>query len=210
VGNGPSLDDTKLYELGGQYITFGSNKIYQYPFTPNYYTCFDRDMLHDCIPWLMDNRNYQPDAIFIPRDVPLGGSTGLNVSYTLGFSTDASEGVYIAGTVTMVNLQLAYYMGFKTALTVGLDHKYEKTGNDGKPGSKFIAEGKDPDHFVGEGAGYYFTPGRMYNRPELDNVARLSYPMALRYWEQDGRRIINISAETALDVFERDSEENWL
>lgn len=209
IGNGPSLDDTSLYELGKKYVTFGSNKIYQYPFTPTFYLCFDRDMLHDCVPWLLDNRNYQPDAIFVPRSYPVPGSIGLNVAYSLGFSPDASEGVYIAGTVTMIALQLAYYMGFTKALLVGLDHKYKKTGNDGRPGSKFVAHGSDPDHFQGQGDPY-FTPGRIYNRPELDAVASKSYPLALSFWEKDGRRIVNISASTALDVFDRDSEESYL
>lgn len=205
IGNGPSLDDTPLKELGEKYITFGSNKIYQYPFKPNYYFCVDADMLHDCVPWLKKNE-YYPDAIFLPKYVPFPGRIGLNVVIEGGFSLNVPKKIHIGGTVTFVALQMAYYMGFDTVLLVGCDHKYPKTGYDGKPGSKFIASGDDPDHFGDN----YFEPGKMYNRPELDAVAKYTYPTARKAFENKGGKVINITTDTALDVFEKDKVANWL
>ena len=205
IGNGPSLDHTPLHELGEKYPTFGANKIYMYPFTPTYYTCVDADMLHDCLPWLMNNE-YEPDMIFLPKYVPYPGRVGLNVVIDNGFSLKPMKKIIIGGTVTYVNMQLAHFMGFETVLLVGCDHRYPKTGDEGKPGSKFIAEGDDPDHF-GEG---YFEEGKMYNRPELDNVARYTYPTAKMAFKQNGGRIVNLTPGTALDVFPKDDVENWL
>ena len=34
IGNGPSLRDTDLHKLAGE-VTFGSNRIYLYPFIPD-------------------------------------------------------------------------------------------------------------------------------------------------------------------------------
>lgn len=206
IGNGPSLDDTPLEKLGEKYITFGANKIYMYPYTPNYYFCVDADMIHDCVPWLTAHPEFEPDNIFLPKGVPYPGRIGLRVVVEPGFSLNPMKKVIIGGTVTFVELQIAHFMGFDTALLVGCDHRYPKTGQDGRPGSKFIAKGDDPDHF-GEG---YFEPGKMYNRPELDAVAKLTYPNAKMAYEQHGKKIINLTPDSALDVFEKDTWENWL
>jgi hypothetical protein len=205
IGNGPSLDDTPLEKLGDKYTTFGANKIYLYPFTPNYYFCVDQDMLHDCVPWLMQN-DYDPDNIFLPRHIPFSGRIGLNVVIEPGFSLNPIRKVVLGGTVTFVEMQIALFMGFETVLLVGCDHRYPKTAHDGKPGSKFIAKGEDPDHFGSE----YFEPGKMYNRPELDAVAKHTYPTAKIAFEQRGGKIINLTPDTALEVFEKDTWENWL
>ncbi len=206
IGNGPSLDDTPLEELGEKYPTFGANKIYLYPFTPNYYFCVDRDMIHDCVPWLLKHPEYDPDSVFLPKYVPFSGRVGLNVVIQGGFSLNPMKKVHLGGTVTFVEMQIAYLMGFDTVLLVGCDHKYPKTGHDGKPGSKFIASGKDPDHFGDE----YFEPGKMYNRPELDNIAKYSYPTAKMAFEKRGGGIINLTIDTALDVFEKGELEEWI
>jgi hypothetical protein len=200
VGNGPSLSRSPLFRLSDRYKTFGANKIYEFPFVPNYWACGDSLMLHDCIPWVIAH----PDVLgekFVPRDVPLRGSNLMTLEIKTGFSRDAATVIYMGGTISYINMQLAYYMGFTRLLLVGMDHKYN-VAQTGKPGSKFIADGADPDHF-GNG---YFTPGKIYNRPELEATERYFYPLAKREFES----IINLSEETELTVFERDKAENWI
>jgi hypothetical protein len=106
-------------------------------------------------------------------------------------------------------LQLAWYMGFSTVLLVGVDHKYPKAASAGRPGSKFIASGDDPDHFKMADGSPYFAPGRIYNRPELSATERY-YAQARMVFEQAGRKIINLTPDTALNVFEKQSWSKWL
>lgn len=212
IGNGPSLDKTPLHRLMKQYTSFGSNKIYNFPFptsagkcVPQFWSCADGNMLHDCIPWVMDpDHAYFNAEKFVPRTVPLPGGHGMNLEVKIGFSEDAAQVIYMGGTITYINMQLAKHMGFKRLLLVGMDHKYANTVKGGRPGTAFIANGYDPDHFQGK-AGPYFTPGRIYNRPELEATVKYFYPLANRMFD-----IINLSAETTLTCFKRDKAENWI
>jgi hypothetical protein len=210
VGNGPSLEQTPLWNLRQQYLTFGANKIYGLEIIPDFWTCVDQVMLTDCIPWVIA----QPASSFlahkfVPRDVPLPGSHQLNISIESGFSKDAAEKVILGGTVTYVNLQLAWYMGFTTVLLVGVDHKYPKASIGGKAGYKFIAEDDDPDHFKLADGSPYFTPGRLYNRPELTANERY-YAAAKMVFEQAGRKIVNLTPGSALNIFPKSTFEEWL
>ena len=49
IGNGPSLDKTDLFKLD-HYVTFGSNRIFDKPFTPYYYCIIDKRMMRSCLP----------------------------------------------------------------------------------------------------------------------------------------------------------------
>jgi hypothetical protein len=207
IGNGPSMEHTPD-ELIYKYKSFGANKIYGSGDTPTFWTCIDSVMLTECIPWVIDHPKFECEK-FVPRDVPLPGSHQLNISIESGFSKDAAEKVILGGTVTYVNLQLAWYMGFTTVLLVGVDHKYPKASIGGKAGYKFIAEGADPDHFKLADGSPYFTPGRLYNRPELSANERY-YAAAKMVFEQAGRKIINLTPGTALNVFPKGTFEEWL
>lgn len=209
VGNGPSLDKTPLMELAGKYPTFAANKIYDsaaHPqLIPNYWTCIDDLMLTDCVPWLISHPEFISER-FVPRHIPLAKSHGLKTVVEVGFSIDASECVYLGGTVTYVNLQLAKYMGFETVLLVGVDHSYPKAGTEGRPGSKMIADGADPDHFQSKG-GAYFSPGKLYNRPELGAVEKHFFPLAKKAF--DGR-VFNLTPGSAERVFDKQDWSKWL
>lgn len=211
IGNGPSLDETPLEELAGRYRTFGANKIYDslvHPdFVPDFWTCVDTDMLHDCLPWMLENE--YPAVKFVPREFAFPGANILNVTIGKPVSADAAEYVALGGTVTVVNLQLAYYMGFSTVLLVGVDHRYPKRGSDGAPGTKFIGDGDDPGHFKSK-TGAYFSKGRIYNRPELDATGAISYPAARKLFEKDGRKIVNLTPGTALEAFEKGDFKAWM
>jgi hypothetical protein len=208
IGNGPSLDNTPLEKLVDKYKTFAANKIYDsavHPdIIPDYWTCIDDLMLTDCVPYLLAHPEFIAER-FVPRTIPLPKSHGLTTIVDIGFSTNAAEKVFLGGTVTCVNLQLAYYMGFSTVLLVGIDHAYPKSSKDGRPGSKFIAQGKDEDHFASK-SGEYFAEGKIYNRPELDAIERYFFPLAKR----NIKRIVNLTPESAEQVFEKGKFEEWL
>jgi hypothetical protein len=111
------------------------------------------------------------------------------------FSFDPKNWIYEGGTVTYVALQLAYFMGFKTILLVGLDHYYQYTG---LPNEEVVMEGNDTNHFVGN----YFPPGTKWNNPDLVQ-SEISYTEARRVFEEDGRRIINLTPNSGESVFEK-------
>ena len=208
IGNGPSLDITPLEKLAEKYPTFAANKIYDcaaHPdFVPDFWTCIDEMMLTDCVPYLLAHPEFISER-FVPRWIPLPHSHGLNPVVEVGFSLDAADKVFMGGTVTYTNLQLALYMGFDTVLLVGLDHRYTKSGAQGKPGSRMIADGDDPDHFKSKDTAY-FSKGKIYNRPELDAVERYFFPLARRAFNG---RVFNLTPQTADQVFDKSKFEKW-
>lgn len=201
IGNGPSLNGVPK-ELLDRYVTFGSNKIYELPYTPTYYSICDVDMMDNCLP-LPDG--FEPKELFLRAEARLLRNNSIYPVVYPGFSLDINNLVVIGGTVTYVLLQLAYYMGFSQVLLVGVDHYYPKS-SEGQPGSQFTAEGKDPDHFQTASGEPYFKPGEVYNRPE--DTTR-SYEWALEFYLQKNRTIVNLTPDSKLNVFERGRYEDY-
>lgn len=204
IGNGPSLNNTPLELLGEDYITFGANQIYRYPFTPDYYSIIDKEMLKACLP-LPDSFN--PRAMFLRAEACVPDNQYIYPIIVNGFSTDPANFVVMGGTVTYCNLQLAFYMGFTTVLLVGIDHHYPKSSKHGRV--RFVATGEDPDHFRCADGRPYFEEGKIYNPPELEGVEHY-FGIAKELFTQANRRIVNLTPGTKLEVFERDRLDNWL
>ena len=202
IGNGPSLKLADIAQL--QYKTFGSNGIYRLPFTPTYYSLVDKEMMDVCLPLPY---YFTPQELFIRAEARVLGNNPIYPIVAAGFSRNIDNFVIMGGTVTYVLFQLAYYMGFTTLLLLGIDHNYPKAG-EMKPGSQFIAGSVDPDHFKPLDGQPYFEAGKKYNAPELERVTT-SYNWANELFKLEGRRIINLTPNTKLDVFERGSIEEW-
>jgi hypothetical protein len=200
IGNGPSLKEAPR-ELLDKHPTFGANKLFvlsdKYDdykgFVPSYYSCIDSLMIHDCTERLMTD--YKPPEVFVPRHFPVPGANYLNMRVANSFSENINDHVVYGGTVTFVNLQIAFYMGFQKAILVGVDHNYGKY-NKKKPGKAFVATGEDDAHFDPD----YFKDGRLYAAPELAAVER-TFSIAKSVWGINGREIVNASARTELNVF---------
>jgi hypothetical protein len=92
-------------------------------------------------------------------------------------------------------------MGFSTVLLVGVDHRYEYQG---MPNEEQLAVGPDPNHFDQN----YFTGGVRWNLPDLE-MSEASYQLAREAFERDGRRIVNLTPGTALDVFPKEKWRKW-
>ncbi len=204
IGNGPSLKDCPR-ELLDEYITFGSNKIFLLDgFTPNYYTIIDEHMLHNCAPYL--NGNYKPDAMFIRRPYPIKGCYQINTIVHPGWSNNINKAVVMGGTVTYASLQIAFYMGIRTAILVGVDHDYSG-GLAGAPGGAIFQADLDvdPDHFHPE----YFKVGDFYAAPELDGSERY-YGIARMVFEREEGRVVNLTPDTKEEAFEKGIYDDWL
>ena len=207
IGNGPSLAECPR-ELLEKYITFGANGIYKMDgFMPNYLTVIDEHMVHNVGPALQEiqlGEGPKPDAMFIRRPYPITGCYHINCIVHAGWSLNINKSVVMGGTVTYANLQIAFYMGIRTAILVGVDHDYPSMV--GAPGGAiFQMEGKDIDHFTDD----YFEDGRFYAAPELAG-SEAAYVMARMVYEDNGGRIINLTPGTKEEALEKGEYAEWL
>lgn len=206
IGNGPSLKEIPQ-EFLKKYPTFGTNRIYAIKhlegFHPAYYASvnplvldqFGREMIQAYKGKVMRfflRESYVNDNPAIgnqPAIVPLISSGAQR------FFDDPSTGLYEGHTVTFVCMQLAYYMGFSKVLLVGVDHRYKF---EGEPNQELIAQGPDPNHADED----YFSNGAKWHAPDLVKSEE-AYQMAREAFEKDGREIINVTPNSALEVFEK-------
>jgi len=87
-------------------------------------------------------------------------------------------------------------MGFTTVLLVGVDHRYTWSG----PRLQTIVSdgGPDPNHFAPD----YLQKGEQWQPPNLLRMEH-AYTLARAAYETDGRKIINLTENSALEVFEK-------
>ena len=93
----------------------------------------------------------------------------------------------------MVAIQLAFYMGFKEVVLIGVDHSYKF---EGQPHAAVVSTGDDPNHFNDQ----YFGKGFKWHLPDLEG-SEMSYRVADFVYKQNGRRIIDATVGGKLQVF---------
>jgi hypothetical protein len=197
IGNGPSLADIPVGFLA-KYPTFGSNRVYL-KYTPDYYAFCDPLWIEhyiddiaelECKEKFIHHRYAQ----LVPGAHPLYnvGTRGL-------FSFNPLKWIHDGNTVTYVHLQLAYYYGFERVGLIGVDHNY---GYEGKPGTK--QTGKEKAHFTDD----YYDDNVTYWRPNLEKTTA-SYLKAKQVYTEAGRKIVNITPGTHLDIFEKEDWYDW-
>lgn len=186
IGNGPSLKDVPNEWLD-KYPTFGTNRIFL-KYQPTYYVAINPLVVRQNL----NKINEMNCSRFVRANMGAYGSQ-LHSSTIALFSYEPLVWVNEGYTVTYVCLQLAYWMGFEEVLLVGVDHRYQY---EGKPNQTKRMEGDDPNHFDPA----YFR-GMDWQNPDL-KASELYYKVARAIYEADGRRIINMTPNTALEVFE--------
>lgn len=199
IGNGPSLRKVPSDFLA-KYKTFGTNRIHLRGIVPDFYVVvnplvFDQDSTGI----LTAGSEY----LFLPDSFEISGTNIVPIRITNDeIFGNPFTGFYEGWTVTYVCLQLAYFFGFRTVLLVGVDHKYE---TDAPGGTILEGRSPDPDHFDPD----YFGEGWKWHAPDLRKSEK-AYRLALLKYEAAGRRIVNLTEGTALNVFEVDLLENWI
>ncbi len=206
--NGPSLlrTDFELIQSSGVF-TFGLNKINllfdKTNFRPSFIVAVNPFVIEQNaqyfentnIPLFLDTYalkyvKSRPNTIF------------LHSSSNNKFARDCSISIYQGYTVTFVALQLAFHMGFKSVALVGCDHNFAVKG----PANKtVISAEKDDSHFDPN----YFAGGVKWQLPDLFQ-SEVSYLMAKNIYEADGRSIINATHGGRLEIFKRQSLEEFL
>ncbi len=199
-GNAKTLNRRNLLDFEGR-LTFGSNLIYKSLLPLRYYAVEDVLVIEDrhseiihqvkaqafypCERWHFTNTdNFTPvSACWAEHEngLPawLDGDT-----FSLGF------------TVTYFLLQLAFYMGIRTAYLLGVQHCYQLPPHKKDGGEILLSTGSDPDHFTDD----YFKPGTRLHNPNLPRMEQ-AYRRAKLEYEKAGGRVYNCTLDTHLDVF---------
>ncbi len=213
VGMGPSLRMEDLERLKNC-VTFGCNQVFkafaETTWRPTYYT------VSDCVvaETYKEEIFNVPSIIICPKYTKeqLGTEHGVLWLHTIpvhkgedpsivAFSKNLVEGIAPGGaTVIYDQLQIAYYMGFAEVILVGIDFNYEnyvlldEHGNEGQ-----LAESKNEgNHFIKN----YYKPGEKMNVPKVE-LQRNAFQQASLVYAESGRKLINASRKTKLDVIER-------
>ena len=198
IGNGPSLNKMDLGRLADEF-TFGLNRIYlmedKLGFEPTYYAAINRYVLGQ----YADEINAIKTPKFLNWSYRAPRLSDSNTVYLETKPILRPDGALLSGyyagggTVTLLALQLAYFMGFSQAILIGVDHAYSQSGT---PNTAVRAEGRDPNHFSGS----YFSGGVTWQLPDLAAMER-GYGFIKVLFERNGREIIDCTLAGKLQVF---------
>lgn len=221
IGNGPSLsiDDLDRIHAGG-WPSIASNKIYlafeNTSWRPDLLTVADKLVVGDvCETWreldllkiapahyrtqiqgpehqAMRGRNIFFRTIPTRRTAP--------ETYRPKFSHNPLMGIFVGQTVTVLNIQLAYWLGCDPIYLIGIDGKYT------------VSEGRDRDRDYGTVAvtgtelnhfhDAYRKPGVRWSIPQPD-LHEKEYEVCARELHHVERRIYNASRKSWVKAFQR-------
>lgn len=200
IGNGPSLKNTDLQKLRDTF-SIGMNRFYMafndLGFTTSLLLTVNNLVIEQCA----DDLRELP----IPTFVSWRGrqyiqpAPNLHYLYTSyikpRFNGDATGRLWEGATVTFVAMQLAYFMGFKQVILIGVDHNFTTTGT---PNTTVVSTGDDPNHFHPA----YFGKGFRWQLPDLE-TSEIAYRLAKDAYEKDGREILDATVGGKLTVFKK-------
>jgi|GEM_PF-345208 len=212
VGNGPSLNKTDFSFLKDEF-TFGVNSIYLMEgmngFRPTFYTVEDNhvvddnldeirrmDAVHKFFPAKYERTiGREANNYFLPVNWEFyyASSPFHNVPR---FSKDISKTLYVGQTVTYLNFQIAYYLGFREIYIIGVDFHYEIPNSASIEGNSILSADADPNHFHPE----YFGAGKKWHLPKLENCYK-AYCHANQFANENGFSIQDATIGGKLDAF---------
>ncbi|RNC86069.1 MAG: DUF115 domain-containing protein [Balneola sp.] len=213
LATGPSLNKVDLSRIEKEY-TIGVNSIYKianeinldyYIYVSNWYWKNHVDGI----------KNLKCDRKFLPvelqenleSEVPTSWINVLRPKYNSRFgyplkvpsffSKQPDEFFTAGGTVIFLALQLAHYLGFKEAVILGLDHTYKKDDYKKKQRGGYIYDtSKIKDaHFDKD-----YAPEGISVPIDLEAMEN-AYIMAHNIFKESGRKVLNASPGTMLEVF---------
>jgi hypothetical protein len=217
IGNGPSLNETEL-ELLTDAPTFGVNSIFlaadRLPRPITYYVVEDTSVFNENVAaikafrsdWKLFPAMYRPAfadpelderTIFFRMNAGFYGRKTGTICHPR-FSLDPTQRLFAGQSVTIINLQLAHWMGFRRVVLIGMDFSYTIPDDVDRDGALIISRSDDPNHFHPD----YFGVGKSWKDPLLDRVL-VNYHLADEVYRATGREIVNATVGGRLDVFPR-------
>lgn len=204
IGNGPSLLKCDVSKLKDE-ITIASNNQFlmweEAGFKPTYYTIEDRltaQSRQEAVNALTGPEILYPYDL---RDILLPGNGVNYINFVRDyddfprFSLNFADVVYWGGTVSFLNMQLAYYLGCNEIYLVGFDHSYnvKKDAND-----VVISTGNEATHFHPD----YFLKGQKWYDPNTGRMEK-AYVKAKEVLQAEGVKVYNATVGGQLEVYER-------
>lgn len=221
IGNGPSLNRHDLSLLENEY-SFGVNSFYyktrETGFRPTFYVVEDSSVMKENVaeirayeapfkffPTIYRNLHPKtPNTFFFNMNRGFYEKTSPNYAVPR-FSTDASRVLYCGQSVTYINLQLAFFMGFTEVYLIGMDFDYVIPESHKRTGDVLLSDTDDINHFHKD----YFGAGKTWKDPKLDRVL-MNYRMADLAYSAVGRKIYNATIGGKLEIFDRVDYERLL
>ncbi|MBF0473917.1 MAG: DUF115 domain-containing protein [Nitrospirae bacterium] len=207
LGNGPSLKDTDVRLLENE-ITIASNGIFflfeHMGFLPTFYTVEDTLVAEDRAEIINNIRGTTKIFPYDLREHLRQDEETIYINFLRGYpffpqiSTNFASHVFWGGTVTFLNIQLAYFLGISEVYLIGFDHNYVVPDKDIQDKNVIMSKSPDANHFHPE----YFGPGFRYHDPRVD-IMEVGYKKVKEFCDKTGWRIYNATAGGRLEVFER-------
>jgi hypothetical protein len=111
-----------------------------------------------------------------------------------GFSMDIPRrGLWEGATVTYVAMQLAFHMGYREVVLIGVDHSF---ATQGPAHQQVTSTGADPNHFDPS----YFGKGYRWQLPDLE-MSEAAYTLARQAFEAAGGSIVDATVGGKLTIF---------
>lgn len=205
MGNGPSLLKCNLSLLENE-VTICSNAHYliwdTMGFTPCYLTVEDRLVAEDRAGDFLEidgvTKIYPRDLSYCLKSKHRTVYINFQRDYRHfpKFSGNFEKVVYWGGTVSVLNLQLAYYLGCQEIYLIGFDHEYRVP--DKAVNNIITSDNDDVNHIHPD----YFGKGYRWHDPNLARMEE-AYLEARRFLECRGVSVKNATIGGKLEVFER-------
>lgn len=200
LGNGPSLNKTNLALLKDEF-TIGLNRIYlKFPemgFSTNALCCVNELVLQQ-----FGNDILAQPGLKLVNDrarrylSPTADTVFMRSLDGVGFNTDLTTGTWYSGaTVTFCAMQLAYFLGFKEVVLVGVDHSFTSSG---RAHQESRSKGADVNHFDPS----YFGKNVVWQFPDLIE-SELNYTIAREFYRINRREIVDGTVGGQLQVFRK-------
>lgn len=217
IGMGPSLKVEDLDKFQ-KMASFACNKIFlAYSKTlwrPNYYSVIDILVAENNKDEILnaDHGNSLPihsettwDLLKTQRNALCYKYKGSIADWNYGapaiMNESLASGILAYGyTVLVDQIQIAYAMGFKSVYLVGVDFSFSggmKTSEKCASGEVLISNG-ELNHFHKD----YRKPGEKWTVPKMEEQ-RHAFAFCRAAFERDGRKLINASKKSELDVLEK-------
>lgn len=207
LANGPSLMDCDFGKLKNE-ITIASNAQYliwdKMGFIPTFLTVEDRLVAEDRATELNSIKStikifpFDLKHLLIKDEMTIYINFIRNYKSFPKFSENFGKLVYWGGTVSFLNLQLAYFLGCNPIYLIGFDHDY-KVPDKSKINNYVITSEEDDINHIHPN---YFGRGFRWHDPNVNRMEQ-SYIIAKKFFDEKGIEVLNATQGGKLEAFNR-------